>query len=100
VPDLSRALEVAAIDNLRVPGHLFSCVPVGEATHTERLKSGADDLKELARSWAHRDFRPTDLLRLFLVCLNLCAFASLREFFFSGKILQFERIYLAKPVFF
>jgi hypothetical protein len=29
------------------------------AMRTERLKSGAFDPKELAKSWAHRDFRPT-----------------------------------------
>jgi hypothetical protein len=48
------------------------------------------------------------LLRLFLLCLNLCAFASLREIFLRSrigvtvltKILQFERIIVAKPYFF
>ena len=49
---------------------------------TERLKSGASDPKELAKSWAHRDFRPTTSLwsgeSFFLRSLR--SFAAIRNF--------------------
>ena len=52
----------------------------GDGTLHVRLKSGADPRNRYGALAAGRDFRPT-FLPLFLICFNLCAFASLREIF-------------------
>jgi hypothetical protein len=52
----------------------------GDGTLHGWLKSGADARNWYSASATRRDFRPT-FLPLFLICFNLCVFASLREIF-------------------
>ncbi len=67
----------AAIEDPRVPSACVRAYPKGEATRTDRLKSGAVDLIELATRSAHRDFRPTNRLSERPFLRSLRSFAAI-----------------------